>query len=383
MSFRRSPLRIALVAPPVVPVPPLRYGGTERIVGVLADQLHARGYEVTLYAAGNSRVACRLVPVVPQALWRSGFDGNPAPFFEREVDMVLRDAARYDIIHSHLEGRGFELARNSPTPVVSTLHGRVDVGPTALMLDRYLDVGLVAISADQRSHYPDANWLAVVHNGLPLEQMPLGSGDGGYLLVVGRLAPEKGIPQAIELSRRSGLPLVVAAKAIEPREVEIYESFVAPASALGHVRFVGEVGGAARDQLFANARATVMLGDWPEPFGLVAIESLAAGTPVIARRAGALPEIVESGTDGFVVDDVDGAVDIIARLGELDRATIRQRALARFSAERMVDGYVDVYERVLAGSAGSTSESVRSGTFSTVKASTTRDSGAVFERDRV
>jgi glycosyltransferase involved in cell wall biosynthesis len=349
MSASPSPMRIALVAPPMVPVPPVGYGGTERIVGVLANHLHARGHDVTLYASGDSRVTCRLVPVVPRALWPSGFEGNPAPFFERAAQMVAADAGRYDVIHSHLEGRGFDLARRSATPVISTLHGRIDTGVTALMLDHYPDIALVAISDSQRSYAPSANWLATIHNGLELESMPAGDGSGGYLLMLGRLAREKGVAQAIEVARRSGLPLVIAAKAISPGEREVHETQVAPAAVAGHVRFIGEVGGQARDQLFANALATLMLGDWPEPFGLVAIESLAAGTPVIARRAGALPEIVEHGTDGFVVDDLDQAVDLLGKVDELDRGAIRRRALVRFSAERMVDQYAELFERVASG----------------------------------
>jgi glycosyltransferase involved in cell wall biosynthesis len=339
----------------MVPVPPVRYGGTERIVGVLADGLHARGHDVTLYASGDSRVASKLVPVVPRALWRSGYESNPGPFVERAVDMVMNDAAAYDVIHGHLEGRGFELARRSPTPVVTTLHGRLDVGPTASLLETYRDIGLVAISANQRSYKPDANWLATIHNGLPLRDLPFGHGDGGYLLFVGRLAPEKGVPDAIEVARRSGRLLVLAAKAIEPREIALYEAVVAPAAAAGHVRFVGEVGGAARDQLFANAAATLMMGEWPEPFGLVAIESLAAGTPVIARHRGALPEIIEHGTDGFLVVELETAAGFVGRVPDLDRQLIRARALDRFSADRMVDAYAALFERVANGHAGTIS----------------------------
>lgn len=361
MPASSSPLRIALVAPPMVPVPPVRYGGTERVVAVLAEGLHARGYDVTLYASGDSRVSSRLIPIAPRALWKSGYESDPAPVVERGVEMVLNDAESYDVIHGHLEGRGFDLARVSPRPVVTTLHGRIDMGPTAALLDSYRDIGLVAISANQRGHVPDANWLATIHNGLPLADLPFGTGAGDYLLMIGRLAPEKGVPDAIEVARRSGRPLVIAAKAIEPREAAIYESVVAPAAAAGEVRFVGEVGGNARDQLFANAAATLMLGEWPEPFGLVAIESLAAGTPVIARRRGALPEIIEHGIDGFLVDDLESAAQLVARVRDLDRRTVRARALDRFSADRMVDAYAALYERVASGESATRSATKASG----------------------
>lgn len=344
------PMRIALVAPPFLPVPPPRYGGTERIVSVLADGFHRRGHDVTVFAAGDSSVAGRLVPIVSQSVWNSGKRPDTVKLMARINDQVAESAAEFDVIHSHIEWYGFELARRVATPVVSTLHGRIDIGPTADLMGDYPDIGLIAISDRQRSFWPDQNWLATIHHGLPLDDALVGSGSGGYLLFVGRLTPEKGVDAAVELARRAGLQLVIAAKAIDPHEVAIYHEVVEPAERDGIVTFLGEVGVPARDRLFADARATVMLGEWPEPFGLVAVESLAAGTPLIARRAGALPEIVRDGVDGFVVDDVDTAVASVGELAKLDRAIIREGALTRFSAARMVDDYERLFADLVAKS---------------------------------
>ena len=340
---RRRALRIAFVAPPFLPVPPPRYGGTERIVGVLADGFMKRGHDVTLFAAGDSETAARLVPVVPESLWKSQREANPNEAMARIVETVASREGQFDVISSHIEWHGFDWACYSTRPVVATLHGRIDVGPTAETLPNYPSIPLVAISERQRAFWPDQNWLATIHHGLDFDDVHQGTGSGGYLVFIGRITPEKGLDAAVELARRSGLHLVVAAKAKAPQEMETYRQFVEPAEREGIATFLGEVGPPARDRLFGDALATVMLGDWPEPFGLAAVESLATGTPLIARRAGALPEIVRDGVDGFVVDDVDEALAAISKLSRLDRTEIRRSALLRFSADRMVDEYESVF----------------------------------------
>lgn len=337
-----------MVAPPFLAVPPPRYGGTERIVGVLAEGLQKRGHDVTVFAAGDSRVKARLVPVVPQSLWKDGSQAGPLPHMQQVVDKVEQYDGHFDLIHSHLEWHAFDFARRSPTPVVSTLHGRIDIGPTAEVMSSFPEISLIAISDRQRSFWPNHNWLATIYHGLPFDDTVLGTGEGGYLLSVGRLTPEKGLDHAVELARRTGLPLLVAGKAIDSHELETFRTVVEPAVRAGIATFLGEVGPPARDVLLADAVATVMLGDWPEPFGLVAVESLATGTPLIARRAGALPEIVRDGIDGFIVDDVEAAVAAVAELRGLDRARIRADALRRFSAARMVDQYEDLFLKIVA-----------------------------------
>jgi len=336
-------MSIALVAPPFLPVPPPRYGGTERIVGVLAHGLHQRGHDVTLFAAGDSTAPGHLVPVVARSTWADGKSQDTTTLMRRIVQLVDEKSAEFDVISSHIEWFGFDLARRSQTPVLTTLHGRIDIGPTAVELPLYPEIPLVAISDRQRSFWPNQNWLATIHHGLPFNDIPSGTGSGGYLLFVGRLTQEKGVDAAVELARRTGLPLLIAAKAIDAHELQHYRDVVEPAERDGIATFLGEVGPPARDRLLGDAVATVMLGEWPEPFGLVAVESLATGTPLIARRAGALPEIVRDGVDGYVIDTMDEAVAAVARLGELNRAAIRESTRIRFSAHRMIDSYEQLF----------------------------------------
>lgn len=345
-SHRR--MRIALLAGPMVPVPPVAYGGTERVVAALATELRKRGHDVTVFASGDSTVEAPVRPIVERALWRTGYRGDVSAYLIRAVARCWAEAAQFDIIHSHVESFGFPFARHAPVPVVTTLHGRLDVAGMPELLDEFRDIPLVAISHSQKRWAPEANWVGVVPNGLPLEHMPTSRDIDDALVFVGRIAPEKGVAEAIELARRVGVPLRMAAKVHDPSEQDLFERVVSPAVTAGGVQFLGELPPSARDPLLASARATVMLGAWPEPFGLVAIESLATGTPVIARRAGALPEIIEHGTDGYLVDDLSEAEQAFRMLDRLDRRLIRRRAIERFSAGVMADGYLAVYRSLLA-----------------------------------
>jgi glycosyltransferase involved in cell wall biosynthesis len=345
-------VKIALVAPPLLPVPPIRYGGVERIVGVLADGLYERGHEVTLFAPGDSTFSGRLVATVPEGLWNEGFRADPTEHFRRTAEMVLDRATEFDVIHSHIDGYGFDLAEQSPVPVVSTLHGRTDEDPVAGAIRMHPRVRLIAISDSQRSFAPEGNWIATILHGLDFassqdfSNRPAGDASHGYLAFVGRLSHDKGIVETVELARLSGRTLRVAAKVLAPNEVDIYRTIIAPAVDEGVVEYMGELGAPDRDRLMGEALATVMLSNWPEPFGLVAIESLALGTPLIAARSGALPEIVVEGVDGFVVDDPVGGAAAVDRIPELDRARIRARTLERFAAARMLDDYERVLTRV-------------------------------------
>lgn len=341
-------LRIALAAPPMETVPPTRYGGTERIVAVLAAELARRGHSVTLIAAGDSQLDCEVIPIVPKALWPAGYHGDVSAYMLLAAERTLQEAHRFDIVHSHLEQFGLPVSRHAPVPVVSTLHGRLDWPGTPELLEAYADAPLVAISASQRRWSPDSNWVATIHHGLPLEAMPWSAEHGDYLVLVGRLSPEKGVAEAVELARVTGLPLKIAAKDVEPAEQEIYRRVIEPALGTGLVEFLGPLGPAERDPLIAGALATLMLGAWPEPFGLVAIESLGCGTPVIARRAGAHIETIEHGVDGYLVDDLLEARLAVTQIERLDRAQIRGRAVERFSVDRMVDQYEAVYRDLVA-----------------------------------
>lgn len=341
-------LRVLLVAPPMLSVPPSSYAGTERVVAALGDELHRRGHEVALVASGDSVVPYEHIPTVPQSLWSTGYTGDVTGYMQHTVEIAWREAHRFDIVHAHLEAHGFVFAAHCETPVVSTLHGRLDVAGMPLLLDAHRDVPLVAISESQRRWFPDQHWMGTIHHGLPLSDMPFSDEPGDYLAFVGRVTEEKGMREAVELSRATRVPLRAAAKVHDDHERRHYREVVVPAVEEGVMEFMGEVGPEDRDPLYAGALATVMLGGWPEPFGLVAIESMATGTPVIARRAGALTETVEHGVTGFLVDDVTEATLAVERVRDLDRRLIRERTLERFSPARMVDEYEAVYRQLIA-----------------------------------
>jgi glycosyltransferase involved in cell wall biosynthesis len=341
-------LRIALVAPPMLPVPPPTYAGTERVVAALGDELVERGHEVTLFASGDSRFSGRLVATPEQSLWSIGYQGDVSSFINVTLARVWAEIEQFDIVHSHVETLGFLFARHSPVPVLTTLHGRLDVSGIPELLEEFNDIPLVAISDSQRRWSPEANWVATIHHGLPLEQMPFSPTPGDYLAFVGRITPEKGVADCIEVARSAGMKLRMAAKVYDEHEKEHFAEVVEPAIRDGTVEFLGELGPPERDALYAGAAATLMLGAWPEPFGLVAIESMATGTPVIARRAGALTETIDHGETGFLVDDEIEAELAIRFARELDRESVRRRVVARFSPQRMADEYEAVYRELIA-----------------------------------
>jgi glycosyltransferase involved in cell wall biosynthesis len=348
VSVADKPLRIGLVSGPMVAIPPPAYAGTERVVAVLVDELARRGHEITLIGPADSQVECTIVPTIDRALWSSGMSGDPTPYIEVTIERAWSVAHRFDVIHSHLDSLSFSFARHSPVPVLHTLHGRLDMPGVPELLDEFRDIPLVAISESQRRWWPHNNWVAMVHHGLPLVDAPFSERPGTYLAFVGRISPEKGVEAAIELARTVDLPLHMAAKVHEEDEKRLFAAVVAPAIEEGVVVFKGELPTSARDELLAGALATVLLGAWPEPFGLVAIESMATGTPVIARRAGALPEIVDHGVTGFLVDDVHEGRFAVQGVASLDRKSVRRTALERFSVSRMVDEYEAVYRRLAA-----------------------------------
>ena len=342
-------LRIAQVAPPMETVPPPAYGGTERIIAELVGELDRRGHQMTTFASADSTVPGRLIATVPEALRSSAFQGDPSMYFQLTMQAVLDHADEFDVIHSHLEWASLLLARVSPTPVVSTFHGRLDL-PFATEMFGRPTAGLVAISQNQAASHPEVAWAGVVHNGLTLHDAPFERRRGDGLCFVGRVTPEKGIVEAIDIAKATGRTLRIAAKA-GPTAVErayYEEAFVPALEAAGDlVEFLGELGQAERDQLYAESYAVLMPGSWPEPFGLVAIEALACGTPVIARRVGGLSEIIREGVDGFFGDDTAQLAFMVGRVAELDREAIRASVLDRFSAGRMADGYEAIYRSML------------------------------------
>ncbi len=335
------------MAPPFETVPPIGYGGTERVIDALTTELVARGHEVTVFASGDSDVPCELVPTVPAALRGTGFGADPSGFFAATTLQVLERVEDFDIVHSHLDFAGLTMGERAPDRVVTTFHGRLDWPYARAALTRVRS-GLVAISRSQADAHPDLGWAGVVHNGLDLSDAPFERRRSEDLVFVGRITPEKGVLDAIEVARLSGRRLWVAAKIGPSAEERSYaETVFKPALERADVEFLGELSGDERDRLLAGSFALVMPGAWPEPFGLTAIEALACGTPVIARRVGALPEIVRPGVDGFLADDPTEMAFHLDSIDVLDRAAMRSSVLDRFSATRMADGYAAIYDRMV------------------------------------
>jgi glycosyltransferase involved in cell wall biosynthesis len=359
MSAAPRRLRIAQVAPPIERVPPAAYGGTERVVHELTTELVKRGHDVTVFASGDSDVPCRLVPTVEQALRPAGIEADSGGWFATTVKMVAEQAEEFDVIHSHLEWWSVPLARMSAVPVVATFHGRLDL-PFADKLFSDAEDGMVAISRHQASTHPEVPWT-IIHNGLTLDRAPFRDKPGEAFCFVGRVDPEKGITEAMEIAQRAGRPLRIAAKVGNmPKQRAYYEDVFKPALAKAgsQIEYLGELKPVERDQLFAESYGTLMPGAWPEPFGLVSIESLATGTPVIARRVGALPEIIREGVDGYFGDDAAAMAFYADRLGSLDRVAIRERVIERFSATRMTDRYEELYARMV-GTGTASKEALR------------------------
>jgi glycosyltransferase involved in cell wall biosynthesis len=348
-------VRIAQIAPLYEAVPPGAYGGTERVIAALCDGLVAQGHEVTLFAPEGSTTEAKLEAFeepLRERLTREELV-TLAPHLHLEMMTSLYQRADdFDVVHSHVDIWSLPFARLIDTPTVLTMHGRLDLDHLRDLLPRYASVPLVSISDDQRRAVADLDltWAATVYNGLDLASYQDAPRDpDGYLGFVGRIAEEKGPLAAIEISRRTGLPLRMAAK-VDPFDVDYYEHEVKPHMG-ADVDFVGEIEEHEKAAFYGGARATLFPSDWPEPFGLVMIESLAAGTPVIALRRGSVPEVIEDGVTGFICDDVDEMVEATRRISEIDPEACRRHA-ERFSAERMCRGYVEVYQSLVMGRRG-------------------------------
>ncbi len=339
-------MRIAQVAPLYESVPPQGYGGTERVVSYLTEELVRQGHEVTLFASGDSRTAARLVATVPRSLRLDAECRDPLARHLVHLEAVFRRLDRFDAIHFHVDYLHYPLSRRSRVPHLTTLHGRLDLPDLVPLYREFDDVPLVSISDAQRAPLPWLDWQATVYHGLPLDLYRPGDGSGGYLAFLGRVSPEKRLDVAIEIARRSGLPLRVAAK-VDRADRAYYEEVIEPLLAQPHVTFLGEADQAAKEELLRGARALLFPVDWPEPFGLVMIESMACGTPVVAYRRGSVPEIVDEGVTGFVCSSVPEAVAAVQRAGTLSRARCRARFEERFSDRRMVRDYLAIYERIL------------------------------------
>ena len=339
-------MKIAQIAPLVESVPPRLYGGTERVVSWLTEELVALGHDVTLFASGDSRTRAELYPVVPRALRLDGLH-NSLPYNIIMLDRVAQREAEFDILHFHIDFFHYPLFRNMAHKTVTTLHGRQDLPELPDVYRAFPHMPLVSISNHQRKPVPPVNWMGTVYHGLPDGLLHEGEGKGGYLAFLGRICPEKGPEDAIEIARRAGMRLRVAAK-VDPVDRLYFEQVVGPLLARSpHVEFVGEIADGQKQEFLGNARAVLFPVQWPEPFGLVMIEAMACGTPVIAYRQGSVPEVLEDGLTGFVVDGAEMAAMAVQKLDRLFRPSIRSRFEERFSARAMAQDYCNIYSRLV------------------------------------
>jgi glycosyltransferase involved in cell wall biosynthesis len=343
-------MRIAQISPLVEAVPPKLYGGTERAVSYLTEELVALGHEVTLFASGDSVTAAELDAVWPRALRLDPMINDlVAPnvvLFER----VAGRARDFDVIHQHCDYLGYPVLSRTGVPFLTTLHLAMDRHELPPICETFPEIALVSISDAQREPLPSANYVETIYHGIPEHLLSPGSGSGGYLAFLGKITPYKGIDRAIRIAGKAGMQLKIAAK-VDRIDREYFKTTIEPLLSQPFVEYIGEINDVAKNQFLGDAAGLIYAIDWREPFGLAMIEAMACGTPVVAMRRGSVPEVVDEGITGFVVDDEDAAVRAVAQLGTLDRDQIRRVFEQRFTARRMAEDYVRLYDRLLAGTA--------------------------------
>jgi glycosyltransferase involved in cell wall biosynthesis len=341
-------MRIAQVCPLYESCPPRLYGGTERIVYYLTEELIQLGHEVTLFASGDSRTSALLQAPCREALRLNETCKDPLIYHMMMLHRVRRCAANFDLIHFHTDYLHFPLFADCWDKTLTTLHGRLDLPDLPVIMREFSMMPLISISAAQQAPLPWANWYGTVQHGLPTNLHRLGSGAGGYVAFLGRIAPEKRPDRAIAIAREARMPLQIAAK-VDPVDRDYFAREIAPLLQNPLVEFIGEIGEAEKGPFLGDAAALLFPIDWPEPFGLVLIEAMATGTPVIAFGCGSVPEIIEDGFTGFIVDNIAEAVAAVHLAKQLDRRAIRRRFEERFTADRMARDYLALYRRVLLG----------------------------------
>ncbi|MFY9741880.1 MAG: glycosyltransferase family 4 protein [Candidatus Sulfotelmatobacter sp.] len=339
-------MRIAQVAPLSESVPPRLYGGTERVVSWLTEELVRTGHDVTLFASGDSVTNASLVPVCSRALRLDEECQDRLAHHILMMEEVFSQAADFDLIHFHLDYIQFPLARRAQVPCLTTLHGRLDIPDLVPIHETFREQPLVSISHSQRAPLLWANWQGTVHHGMPQRLLTPREGNGKYLAFLGRVSPEKGVDEAIRIARRAGMPLKIAAK-VDQADKVYYEQQIKPMLNCSLVEFIGEIGTEEKNDFLGNAAALIFPINWPEPFGLVMIEALACGTPVIAYRSGSVPEIIDDGVVGFIVSNSQEAVDAVNKLDQLDRRDCRRHFERYFSDERMARDYLTIYQRLI------------------------------------
>lgn len=349
-------MRIAIVAPLIESVPPCMYGGTERVVSVLTEELVGRGHDVTLFASADSKTSASLVPCGALSSRSHGDGLLPTVSSMLELTQVYGRWQDFDVIHNHVDWFAFPFARLTSAPTISTTHGRLDLPEIRNTFERFPEQRLVSISRSQREYLPKATWLGTVYNGIAASGFRFEPNPGSYLVFLGRLSPEKRPDRAIEIAGRAGMKLVIAAK-VDPADKDYYDDYISPLiKSSPWAEYVGEVGDQEKDEILGGAFAYLFPIDWPEPFGLTMVEAMAAGTPVIATRCGSVPEIVIEGKTGFICDSVDEMVTAVERIETLDRADCRAHVERHFSASSMADGYEAMYRRLLSAQADAASQ---------------------------
>jgi glycosyltransferase involved in cell wall biosynthesis len=339
-------MRIAQIAPLHEAVPPKLYGGTERVVSYLTEELVALGHDVTLFASGDSITSARLAPMSKQALRLDpGVRDTLAPHL-RMLELILRRADDFDVMHLHVDYLPFSAFVRQPTPFLTTLHGRLDLQEYVEIFNVFPRVPVVSISDSQRLPVPNLNWLGTVQHGLPRDLLTPQPVKPDYLAFLGRISPEKGVDKAIRIAGRAGMKLKIAAK-VDRLDADYFDEQIKPLLAAPHVEYIGEINEDQKPAFLSGAAALMFPIDWPEPFGLVMIEAMACGTPVIAYNRGSVPEVLEDGLTGAIVESEAEALQALKRLPRFDRAAIRRRFEKRFTARRMAEEYLDLYESLL------------------------------------
>jgi glycosyltransferase involved in cell wall biosynthesis len=335
-------MRIAQVSPLFEAVPPKLYGGTERVVYSLTEELVAMGHDVTLFASGDSVTSATLAPMRKEALRLDPTVKDWVATYMRMIELIYRRADEFDIIHFHIDYFPLALFSRQRTPFLTTIHGRLDLPEFKDIYEMYPDAPFVSISNSQRKPIPRLNWVKTVLHGMPANLLTPQPAQQSYFAFLGRISPEKGVDKAIRIAARAGVKLKIAAK-VDNADKEYFDTEIKPLLSQGHVEFIGEIDDSQKPAFLSGAHALLFPIDWPEPFGLVMIESMACGTPVIAFNSGSVPEVMDDGLTGFIVNNEDEAVAAIGRVGELDRAKVRLQFDRRFTARRMAQDYLDLY----------------------------------------
>ena len=341
-------MRIAQVAPLYERVPPLYYGGTERVVSYLTEALVGLGHDVTLFASGDSLTRAKLVSPCAKALRLDAGCVDRSVYHVLQLEQIFQQDHRFDIVHFHTDYFHYPFSRRRNLAHVTTLHGRLDLADLALLYREFDDMPVVSISESQKTPLPSIGWVRTIYHGLPRDLYYLQQDRGDYLVFLGRISPEKRPDRAIEIAKRAGMRLKIAAK-VDAVDRHYMKEQIRPLLCDPLVEFIGEIGDADKGELLRNAYALLFPIDWAEPFGLVMIEAMACGTPTVAFRQGSVPEIIDDGVSGYVVENIDEAVQALCAVRSFDRSACRKKFEERFSAERMARDYVDVYEHVIEG----------------------------------